>query len=121
MRQLIQNIKNILYWIPKLWNNYNFDSHYLLELIVHKLKLMYPVFKNGYCEGCDERAETIRDLIWLGEKILKDNYFDNDFYETLSNKEKRIYFDKLDIRENRDVKDFFNILGREFRGLWDQK
>lgn len=119
MRQLIWNIKNILYWIPKLRNNYNFDSHYLLELIVHKLKLMYPVFKNGVHVGSDKNTQTIKDLIWLGERILKDDYYDNEFYETLSKEDRTIYFNKLAIRENRDVQDFFNILGKEFAGLWE--
>ena len=120
MRQLIWNIKNILYWIPKLWNNYNFDSYYLLELIVHKLKRMYPVFKNGIHVESEKGAQTIQDLIWLGERILKDDYWDIEFYRSLkTDVERDAYFDKLHTRENRDIKDFFNILGREFRGLWD--
>ena len=40
-------------------------------------------------------------------------------WEDLSKEDRTIYFNKLAIRENRDVQDFFTLLGKGFAGLWD--
>ena len=119
MRRLIWKIKNLWYWIPKLWNNYDFDSYYLMEVILHKLKRMKPAFENGYCEGSAETAKVIDNLIYLGEKIQADDYFDVYFYESLSEGDRSAYFKKMDFKRQNDIDAFFNILAIEFQGMWD--
>ena len=33
-----QGIKNIIYWLPIIWKDRNWDSHYIFEIMMHKLK-----------------------------------------------------------------------------------
>ena len=30
-------VKNIIYWFPIIWKDRNWDSHYIFEIIKHKL------------------------------------------------------------------------------------
>ena len=119
MRRLIWRIKNIWYWIPKLWSNYDFDSYYLMEVILHKLKRMKPAFENGYCVGSAEIAKVIDNLIMLGEKIQVDDYWDYNYYDTLSELEQKNYMDRVLLEREDDIDAFFKILRTEFEGMWD--
>lgn len=33
-----QGIKNIIYWLPVIWKDRNWDDHYIFEILKHKLK-----------------------------------------------------------------------------------
>ena len=119
MRRLIWNIKNLWYWIPKLWNNYDFDSYYLMEVILHKLRRMQPAFESGYCVGSDAIAVVISNLIEIGERIQKDDYYDVEYCEGLSEESKKKYLDKIHQEREEDIDAFFKILKTEFDGMWD--
>lgn len=37
-RNFTTGIKNIWYWLPIIWRDRNWDSHYIFEIMIHKLK-----------------------------------------------------------------------------------
>lgn len=37
-RDFTIGIKNIIYWLPVIWKDRNWDSHYIFEVLAHKLK-----------------------------------------------------------------------------------
>lgn len=64
-------------WLPILWKNYDFDSHYLLIVMEYKLKRMEKLFKNyGTCVGSGQAAKEIHVARLLIKRILEDNYYD---------------------------------------------
>jgi hypothetical protein len=32
-----QGVKNLIYWFPIIWKDRNWDSHYIFEIMKHKL------------------------------------------------------------------------------------
>ena len=38
LNNIIQGIKNLLYWFPIIWKDRNFDEHFIYEILKHKLK-----------------------------------------------------------------------------------
>ena len=37
-KDFIQGVKNLWYWLPVIWKDRNYDTHYIYEVIKHKLK-----------------------------------------------------------------------------------
>jgi hypothetical protein len=63
IKNLPYNIKNIIGWVPILWNNFDWaGDHFLLEIIEHKLKTMKNYFENDTII-CDEEAKQIVEQI----------------------------------------------------------
>ena len=77
-------------WFVRTWNNYDWDSMYLIQLMVDKMKDMRTQFENDgefvdmrhqpkYIDGeeCGEYVDHLEGLdkaIEIGERILKDDY-----------------------------------------------
>ena len=104
MRQienLIWNLKNYLYWIPKLWNNWNFDADFHLILSIHKLKQMHKFFNSNDSCVLDRRltAYYIRRAIYFAEKSLECDYYDEE--------------------RQRYLNEYYDILKRHHNSWWD--
>jgi hypothetical protein len=84
-------MKNYLYWIPILWNNWNFDADFHLILSIHKLKQMDKFFRrDAQVLSKYESTYYLRRAIYYGEKALNewDDYelkqkYLNEYYDTL--------------------------------------
>lgn len=37
-KTFITGIKNIIYWLPIIWKDRHWDSHYIFEIMIHKIK-----------------------------------------------------------------------------------
>lgn len=69
------NIKNIIRWIPVLWNNFDFDFTYLLEVMEYKLQRLY--------EGIDHYQNHLyykKDLFWINIAKTLINRIREDYY-----------------------------------------
>jgi hypothetical protein len=36
-KYFIQGVKNLWYWVPVIWKDRNWDSHYIFDMLQHKL------------------------------------------------------------------------------------
>lgn len=71
-----RQIKNILKWIPRLWNQYNFDYGYAIDIFKYKLSDIADFLESDRtkCVGAKERAQRIRMIIRLMEKVYNEEY-----------------------------------------------
>lgn len=87
IKNLPYNIKNIFQWSKVLWNNFDWDSTFLLEIIQYKLERMNKYFSNANI-STEETYREITDSIQICldasrhltssdfEIELIDNYYD---------------------------------------------
>lgn len=59
IKNLIWNIKNLIRWIPVLWNNKHWDYTFLYEVIAFKLTLMIENYERWWSIEEDQRKSTM--------------------------------------------------------------
>lgn len=70
IEEMIYKIKRLYKWNKLLYNNYDWDAVYLIEVIICKLELMEVAFRDGDLVGSSKHAEEIRETIEIGKLIL---------------------------------------------------
>ena len=78
MRQLLRRLSRVLSGIRILWNNEDWDSVYLLDLMRWKLKRMEPVIRNGLHVRGEEDARRIRVCIELLDRYIDTDHVDDE-------------------------------------------
>jgi hypothetical protein len=70
-------VKNIIYWFPIIWKDRNWDSHYIFEIMMHKLKA-----QSKYIGARDihTRAQRDAEIMMTCVRLMKQ--IDNDFYSS---------------------------------------
>ena len=68
MLDFFQNIKffirNLIYWLPILWDDRDWDYNYLLRILIHKLNGMERLFReHGHLENSEEVANEIQSVV----------------------------------------------------------
>jgi hypothetical protein len=75
-RNFARGIKNIIYWFPIIWKDRNWDSHYIFEVLKHKLTAQANyIADQGTHVGAHQDARDMRLCVELIKLI------DDDFYE----------------------------------------
>lgn len=75
-KNIYRNIKRIIRWIPVLWNNYDFDYRYAIDVFIFKLNELADYMDSEYsCTlRAPEKAKRIRLAIKLLERGLDEYY-----------------------------------------------
>ena len=74
-KYLKQGIKNIIYWFPIIWKDRHWDSHYIFEILKHKLKAQAKyIGDNDRHTRAQQDARRMRLCIKLMQKIQDDDY-----------------------------------------------
>ena len=78
--RILRKIRNLIRWFPIIWNDNDWDSHYLLLLIYHKLRFMEQFFSSDdtHLLHADKTAEQIKTTKLVLKRILDDNYWPFD-------------------------------------------
>ena len=68
MRDFFRNIRfffhNLIYWLPILWSDRDWDYNYLLRVLIHKLNGMERLFReHGRLENSEEVANEIQSVV----------------------------------------------------------
>ena len=88
MRRFFNKLKRSCRWFKRMWNNYDFDDGYLIEVIVWKMKdMLYQLDvldsdfvdlrnqqhckDNGY-DG--DLLKSLEECIEIGERLIEDDY-----------------------------------------------
>ncbi|HLO11095.1 MAG TPA: hypothetical protein VK190_02440 [Pseudoneobacillus sp.] len=73
---IVDGIKNIIYWLPVIWNDEEFDFCHFETIMLHKLKKMEKFFRSKYAWSvdCGKTADEIAYAISLLERIHADHY-----------------------------------------------
>lgn len=72
---IMRGIKNIWYWLPIIWKDRNWDSHYIFEIMKHKLKAQSKYIGERDIHTRAKRdAEIMMTCVRLMEKIQGEWY-----------------------------------------------
>jgi hypothetical protein len=68
-------VKNIIYWFPIIWKDRHWDSHYIFEILKHKLKAQANyIGGRGFHTRAHQDARRMRLCVKLMQKIQDDDY-----------------------------------------------
>ena len=85
LRNIKIGIKNIWYWLPIIWKDRNWDSHYIFEIMVHKLKAQSEYIGSRDIHTRAKRdSEVMMTCVRLMEKVQNDFYSSeySDYHKT---------------------------------------
>lgn len=77
IKRFYRKIKNILSWMPILWQSYEWDYVYFLKIIKKKLELMEDFYlhsEQAYSLDSDKTAEDIREAITILDRMIECDY-----------------------------------------------
>jgi hypothetical protein len=74
-----RGIKNLIYWFPIIWRDRNWDSHYIFEILKHKLKA-----QSKYIGGRDIHTQSKRDAEVMMTcvrlmKLIQDEHYSSEY------------------------------------------
>jgi hypothetical protein len=74
-----RGIKNILYWLPIIWKDRNWDSHYIFEIMMHKIKAQSKYIGERDIHTRAKRdAEVMMTCVRLMEKV-QDEFYSSEY------------------------------------------
>jgi hypothetical protein len=75
LNNIIQGIKNLLYWFPIIWKDRNFDQHFIYEILKHKLKYQSKsILKNNIHTSAERNSRIMNICISLINKVQSEFY-----------------------------------------------
>lgn len=90
----IEGVENIIYWLPIIWKDRQFDYGYLLNMMNHKLKYMEKFFNSddAWCADAKEIASELAEFRKLLEYI-ETRQFEEDAMKPYYDKYPILYTD----------------------------
>jgi len=76
-REFARGIKNLIYWFPIIWKDRNWDSHYIFEILKHKLTA-----QANYIAEQDRHTRAQKDARDMRRCVKLMQLIDDDFYES---------------------------------------
>jgi hypothetical protein len=74
-----QGIKNIIYWLPVIWKDRDWDTHYIYEVLKHKLKAQAKyIADKGRHTSAERDARNMKICANLIQK-LQDDYYSSEY------------------------------------------
>lgn len=81
-RDIPYGIRNLLVWFKVIWNDRNWDYHYIFVILRHKLNLMEKAIRNNNNHTEAERdADQIKECVEILDRLINDVYFDLAYEE----------------------------------------
>lgn len=74
-KYLREGIRNVIYWFPIIWKDRNWDSHYIFEILKHKLKAQAKyIGDRDMHTRAKQDARRMRLCISLMQKVQEEDY-----------------------------------------------
>ena len=101
-RRKWRQIKNVINWIPLVWNQFDFDYHYSIEVFKHQLlkQAKFMESDNAYGVNSHIDAQRIRMICRLMDKV-----YDEDYACEYQQKLKDAYGEDVDAMRFLDIPD----------------
>jgi hypothetical protein len=81
IKQFFRNIHNLIRWFPIIWEDRDWDHHFIFEILKFKLKNQAEyISKRGNHLSAKRDAEIMMTCIRLIEKI-QDEYYTSEYFE----------------------------------------
>ena len=125
----LKNYKNLLGWIPVVWDTHWFDHSYLIEIMLHQYKIMDNNWDNALHLEKEKTHKHIKEMRILLERICEDDYEAPEwqqktvsgwtgFFEDMNGKKMTSH----EFRErglNADIERFAHLFRKYHRTMWD--
>ena len=146
IKQFFSKFRRSCVWFKRMWNNYDFDYNYLMEVIVWKMKdMLYQLdvvdknivdlrnqvqYKDNGYNG--DLLKSLEECIEIGERIIEDDYIvypdivkewlsQNSIAEKIPEDINKLLlesYDEADKKKEDDIERFFNIFKNNYTGWW---
>lgn len=146
MRRFFNNLKRGCRWLKRMWNNYDFDDGYLIEVIVWKMKdMLYQLdvldrsfvdlrnqqlYKDNGYDG--DLIKSLEECIEIGERLIKDDYIiypdiveewmaKHKWSDEMPDDVRKLLMDSYEDADRRRLEDnekFFDIMKKHHCGWW---
>jgi hypothetical protein len=117
LRQFFKRIKNLIRWVPIIWNDQDWDYFHIYNILKHKLVFMAEhMYINGYHELSKQEGDRMMLCVRLINKIQ-----DEEYINELINSNKLTFSDiqKSEAKHNKAKKLLFKILEQNIERWWD--
>ena len=116
---LLEFPRNFKKWFKIIWNDRDYDYHYLLIILENKLKYMSKSFEKSPIEEGEKISKDIEKLREAIERLIKDDYVLENCEELLKADKKDVvkYYEEIEKKYQEDL----NILKQsvdKFRTWW---
>ena len=84
-REIARGFKNIWYWLPIIWKDRHYDSHYIFDIMIHKIKAQSKYIGERDIHTRAKRdSEVMMTCVRLMEKVQDEFYSSeyNDYHKT---------------------------------------
>jgi hypothetical protein len=84
-RNVWTGIKNIWYWLPIIWKDRNWDSNFIFEIMIHKLKAQSKyIGSRGFHMRSERDAEIMMTCVRLMKLVQEETYSSeySDYHKT---------------------------------------
>ena len=107
-------IKNIIYWFPIIWKDRNWDSHYIFEIMMHKLKAQSKYIGERDIHTRAKRDSEVMMTCVRLMKLVQDEFYSSEYmdyhktknwFEPCKDKEGYSTWESKELEENFD--DYF--------------
>lgn len=146
MKRFFNNLRRSCRWFKRMWNNYDFDDGYLIEVIVWKMKdMLYQLDvldsnvvdlrnqqhckDNGY-DG--DLLKSMEECIEIGERLIEDDYViypdavkewqsEHKWTDVMPDDIRKLLMDSYEDAERRKLEDnekFFDVMKKYHCGWW---
>ena len=146
MKRFFNNLRRSCRWFKRMWNNYDFDDGYLIEVIVWKMKdMLYQLdvldrsfvdlrnqqlYKDNGYDG--DLIKSLEECIEIGERLIADDYIiypeiveewklEHKWSDEMPDDIRKLLMDSYDDAERRKTEDnekFFDIMKKYHWGWW---
>lgn len=80
----IENIQNLIYWIPKIWDDRDYDFESIYSLLYFKLKRMEKFYRDDNKTTSANHLETAHQIMIvknLAKRLAEEDYLSNTSVE----------------------------------------
>jgi hypothetical protein len=79
---IIQGIKNLIYWFPVIWCDRDWDYNYIIVLLYHKFRRMEKFYRGDkvYSANSLKTAKQLSVVKNLCKRLSNSNYLENAMY-----------------------------------------
>lgn len=74
-------VRNLVYWFPIIWKDRHWDSHYIFEIMSHKIKAQSKYIKARNNHTRAKRDAEIMMLCVRLIKLVQDDFYSSEYYD----------------------------------------
>jgi hypothetical protein len=78
-KEIKTGIKNIWYWLPIIWKDRHWDSHYIFEIMIHKIKAQSKYIGERDIHTRAKRDAEIMMLCVNLMKLVQDEHYSSEY------------------------------------------